>query len=85
MTSHSTFTSETSPLLEIDELSTFFDTVKGTVRSVNQVSYTLHAGETLGVVGESGCGKSVTALSVMRLVPTPPRALCKRPDSIPRD
>ena len=60
------------PLLEIDNLSTFFDTLSGTVRSVNGVSYNLYAGETLGVVGESGCGKSVTALSVLRLIPTPP-------------
>lgn len=59
-------------LLEIDNLSTHFDTVSGTVRSVNGVSYHLDAGETLGVVGESGCGKSVTALSVMRLIPSPP-------------
>ncbi|MGB3289351.1 MAG: ABC transporter ATP-binding protein [Burkholderiaceae bacterium] len=59
-------------MLEVDELSTCFDTLMGTVRAVNGVSYTLYSGETLGVVGESGCGKSVTALSVMRLVPTPP-------------
>jgi len=64
--------SDQAPLLEIDQLSTYFDTISGTVRSVNGVSYTLHAGETLGVVGESGCGKSVTALSVMRLIPMPP-------------
>lgn len=60
------------PLLEIDNLSTHFETLAGTVKSVNGVSYRLDAGQTLGVVGESGCGKSVTALSIMRLVPTPP-------------
>lgn len=61
-----------TPLLEIDNLSTYFDTVAGTVRSVDGVSYCLNAGRTLGVVGESGCGKSVTALSILRLIPTPP-------------
>jgi peptide/nickel transport system ATP-binding protein len=62
----------TSSLLEVDELHTHFDTLAGTVRSVDGLSFRLEAGQTLGVVGESGCGKSVTALSVMRLVPTPP-------------
>ena len=62
----------TAPLLEVDNLSTHFDTLTGTVKSVNGLSYRLDEGQTLGVVGESGCGKSVTALSILRLVPTPP-------------
>jgi len=61
-----------APLLEIEDLHTHFDTLQGEVRSVNGVSLRVEAGQTVGVVGESGCGKSVTALSVMRLVPTPP-------------
>ena len=60
------------PLLEVDDLRTHFDTITGRVRSVDGVSWRLGPGETLGIVGESGCGKSVTALSIMRLVPTPP-------------
>ena len=56
-----------APLLEVDDLRTHFDTVGGTVRAVDGVSLQLDAGETLGIVGESGCGKSVTALSVLRL------------------
>ncbi|MBB4220270.1 ATP-binding cassette domain-containing protein [Variovorax guangxiensis] len=60
------------PLLEVDDLRTHFLTPGGVVRSVDGVSYTVRAGRTLGVVGESGCGKSVTALSILRLVPTPP-------------
>jgi peptide/nickel transport system ATP-binding protein len=60
------------PLLEIDNLQVGFTTEAGLVRAVDGVSLQLEAGRTLGVVGESGCGKSVTAASVMRLVPRPP-------------
>jgi oligopeptide/dipeptide ABC transporter ATP-binding protein len=59
-------------LLEIHDLRTQFFTDDGLVRAVDGVSYTLGKGETIGVVGESGCGKSVTALSILRLVPDPP-------------
>ena len=60
------------PLLEIDNLQTHFFTTAGVVRAVDGVSWAVRAGEILGVVGESGCGKSVTALSVLRLVANPP-------------
>jgi oligopeptide/dipeptide ABC transporter ATP-binding protein len=60
------------PLLEIDNLQTHFFTPAGVVHAVDGVSYDLRNGETLGVVGESGCGKSVTALSILRLVANPP-------------
>jgi oligopeptide/dipeptide ABC transporter ATP-binding protein len=59
-------------VLEIDGLQTHFFTAVGTVRAVDGVSYSVQSGETLGVVGESGCGKSVSALSVLRLVANPP-------------
>ena len=58
-------------LLEIKDLRTVFDTDRGTVKAVDGVSFSINYGETLGVVGESGCGKSVTALSVLRLVQKP--------------
>ena len=59
-------------LLRIEDLQTRFHIRDGTVHAVNGVSYAINEGEILGVVGESGCGKSVHALSVMRLIPDPP-------------
>src|SRR3979411_623091 len=59
-------------LLEVRDLQTRFFTRAGVVGAVASVSFELHRGETLGIVGESGCGKSVTSLSIMRLVPSPP-------------
>jgi oligopeptide/dipeptide ABC transporter ATP-binding protein len=61
-----------STLLQIEDLSVHFDTDEGTVRAVDGVSLDIRRGEALGLVGESGCGKSVTALSVLRLIPSPP-------------
>jgi oligopeptide/dipeptide ABC transporter ATP-binding protein len=59
-------------LLEVENLRTYFFTRAGTVRAVDGVDLTVEKGTTLGIVGESGCGKSVTALSIMRLLPVPP-------------
>jgi oligopeptide/dipeptide ABC transporter ATP-binding protein len=59
-------------LLEVENLRTQFDTSAGIVRAVDGISYTVNEGETVGIVGESGCGKSVGALSILRLIPTPP-------------
>ena len=61
-----------SPLLEVKNLRTHFYTFEGVVKAVDGVSYDLEEGETLGLVGESGCGKSVSAMSLMRLIPDPP-------------
>ncbi|HMQ46127.1 MAG TPA: ABC transporter ATP-binding protein [Saprospiraceae bacterium] len=58
-------------LLEVKNLSTVFNTIEGEIRAVDDISFTVHQGETVGIVGESGSGKSVTALSLMRLVPNP--------------
>ena len=58
-------------VLEVDGLHTYFFTDAGTVKSVNGVSFDVPAGKTVGVVGESGCGKSVTSLSIMQLVQRP--------------
>jgi oligopeptide/dipeptide ABC transporter ATP-binding protein len=59
-------------ILEIKDLRTYFFTYEGVAKAVDGVSYQLEKGEPLGVVGESGCGKSVTALSILRLIPMPP-------------
>ena len=59
-------------LLDVKNLKTYFFTDEGVVRAVDGVDLYIDQGETLGVVGESGCGKSVTALSIMRLIPQPP-------------
>ena len=60
------------PLLEVKNLKTQFFTQDGVVKAVDDVSFYIMPGETLGVVGESGCGKSMTGLSIMRLIPNPP-------------
>ncbi|MGH7333424.1 MAG: ABC transporter ATP-binding protein [Candidatus Rokuibacteriota bacterium] len=62
----------TERLLEVKGLKTHFFTDEGVVRAVDGVDFHIDKGETLGIVGESGCGKSVTALSIMRLIPQPP-------------
>ncbi len=59
-------------ILEVRNLQTSFTTERGVLKAVDDVSFDLYAGKTLGVVGESGCGKSVTSLSIMRLIPNPP-------------
>jgi peptide/nickel transport system ATP-binding protein len=63
------------PLLEVTDLRTYFHTDGGTARAVDGVSFHVNEGEVLGIVGESGCGKSVTSLSVMQLIPRPPGEL----------
>jgi ABC-type multidrug transport system fused ATPase/permease subunit len=60
------------PILQVENLRTWFTTDGGVARAVDGVSFHVNPGETLGIVGESGSGKSVTSLSVMRLIPSPP-------------
>ena len=61
-----------APILEVEDLRTYFYTRDGVVRSVDGVSFSVSKGETLAIVGESGCGKSVTSLSILRLIASPP-------------
>lgn len=63
------------PLLEVSNLKTYFFTSRGLVKAIGGISFTLDEGETLALVGESGCGKSMTALSLLRLVPPPGRVV----------
>lgn len=63
-------------LLEVSNLKVSFNTAAGIIKAVDDVSFTMDRGETLGLVGESGCGKSVTALSLLRLIPNPPGEIC---------
>ncbi len=59
-------------LLEVKELKTYFFLREGVVRAVDGVTFTIRRGQTLGIIGESGCGKSVTAQSILRITPSPP-------------
>jgi peptide/nickel transport system ATP-binding protein len=61
------------PILEVDNLQTHFSSPSGVVKAVDGISFTVEKGKTLGLVGESGCGKSVTAMSILRLVSSPGR------------
>src|SRR3954466_7650711 len=63
---------DNTPLLEVQGLYTHFNTEEGTARAVDGISFSLYKKQTLALVGESGCGKSVTSMSVMRLLQVPP-------------
>src|SRR5688572_20392052 len=65
-------TGTAAPLLSVEDLKTYFFTRDGVVRAVDGVSFAVYPGETLAIVGESGCGKSVTSLSILRLIASPP-------------
>src|SRR3954467_491032 len=60
------------PLLEVQSLNIAFDTERGQIQPVREASFSIYPGQTVALVGESGCGKSVTSLSILRLIPSPP-------------
>lgn len=64
-------------IVQVRDLAVLFDAMQGSVPAVNGVTFDVHAGKTLGIVGESGCGKSVTAQTIMRLLPNPPARIMK--------
>src|SRR4051812_44145289 len=66
------WTDMAKPLLDVRDLHIAFDTERGQIRPVQGVSFSIFPGQTVALVGESGCGKSVTSLSILRLIPTPP-------------
>jgi peptide/nickel transport system ATP-binding protein/oligopeptide transport system ATP-binding protein len=66
---------ENSPLLQVNNLVTSFKTERGTIRAVDGISFSIRKGQTVGLVGESGCGKSVTSLSILRLIQSPPGSI----------
>ena len=70
MSEHSQYSGQV--VLEVNDLRTYFYTRDGVVRSVDGISFSVRQGETLAIVGESGCGKSVTSLSILRLIASPP-------------
>jgi len=63
---------DNTPLLQVKNLKAYFDTPNGLLKAVDDVSFYVRRGETLGIAGESGCGKSITCQSILRLVPSPP-------------
>ena len=71
-----------SDLLAVENLRSVFDTPEGTVRAVDDVSFTIAAQRTLGLVGESGCGKTVTALSILRLLQPRAQQFCRDLDLV---
>ncbi len=73
------------PLLQVDDLQTHFGTIDGVVRAVEGLSFHIDAGETLAVVGESGCGKSVTSMSILRLIAEPPGRIAGQIKFLGRD
>lgn len=67
--------SGTDPVVRVEDLVVEFSTEKGRIRAVDGISFSVMPGEPVGIVGESGCGKTVTALSVLKLIPSPPGEL----------